>query len=71
MEGFASKVNQAGAVLADGIQQDGLAELRGRLAQDVDRLGFESTQVSESWVLHLRSRQERCYSIYPISSKNM
>jgi hypothetical protein len=39
------QMQQYGGVLTDGIEQDGRAELRRRLAEDVDALGFEQLEM--------------------------
>jgi len=44
-KGLARQMQQDGRVLADGVEQHRLAELRCGLAEDVDGLRFEQLQV--------------------------
>ena len=44
-ERLAREVQQHGRVLADGIHQHRLAELRGGLAENIDGLGLEHVEV--------------------------
>jgi hypothetical protein len=46
-EGLARQVQQHRGILADRVHQDGLGELGGHFAEDVDALGFEAGQVRE------------------------
>src|SRR4029079_18962528 len=39
------QMQQHGRILADGIEQHGATELRRRLAEDVDALGFEQLEM--------------------------
>src|SRR5665648_1060292 len=44
-ERFPRQMQQDGGVLTDGIEQHGVTELRRRLAEDMDALGFEELQM--------------------------
>jgi hypothetical protein len=46
--GLAGKMQQDGRILADRVHQHRLAELRGGLAEDVDRLGFQQVEMGNA-----------------------